>query len=348
MIQIFATIAMLLIMSIVVLLGLALVAGMTAGVKALTTTDRDDREDKIDSSGTGTGTFRKIFKKGLWVLLLPVFLLLYGIFIGGNLYRIEKVPIESEKIPKAFDGYRIVQISDIHSSSFSFRKKSLHRAVDMINSLNPDLVVFTGDIITFDSSELNEQIKGILKGIKAKDGVLAVMGNHDYGFYALPDSENARLADEARTVAGIRDLGWRLMRDENIKLYRGGDSISVIGVDNVSVSRPFASFGNLDRALAGDMAGFKILLSHDPDHWRLEVLGKTDIDLTLSGHTHAMQFSIFGWTPSRYLFKEYRGLYKEMTDKGLQRLYVNIGLGETGFLARIGARPEITEFTLSQ
>lgn len=292
--------------------------------------------------------FKNVYRKGLWAMILPFLIMLYGVFIGGNLYEIKKVEMQSEKLPESFDSYRIVQISDLHVASFSHRKSSLIKAVKMINSLEADLVVFTGDIITFSAQELSLSIKEILKNIKAKDGVLAVMGNHDYGFYALPDTEQERLWHDNKVRSDIADLGWRLLSDENMFLRRDGDSLSVIGVENISVSRPFASLGDLNKAMKGNLAGFKMLLSHDPDHWRLGVLGKTDIDLTLSGHTHAMQLSLFGWTPSKYLFKEYRGMYCEDAGRGLQYLYVNIGLGETGFLARIGARPEITLLTLNR
>ena len=290
--------------------------------------------------------FKKVYKKGLWAMLLPPLIMIYGVFVGSNFYEVKKVTIESEKLPESFDSYRIVQISDLHLPSFGYREFSLKKAVKMINALEPDLVVFTGDIITYSANELTPSLKEILKSINAKDGVLAVMGNHDYGFYAFPDTEQERLWHDNKVRAYIGDLRWKLLSDENIFLHRGGDSLSVIGVENISVSRPFASLGDLDKAMAGNLAGFKILLSHDPDHWRLGVLGKTDIDLTLSGHTHAMQLSLFGWTPSKYMFKEYRGLYSEDAGKGIQTLYVNIGLGETGFLARIGARPEITLLTL--
>lgn len=292
----------------------------------------------------GAGSFGHIFVRGLWVMLLIPAVMVYGGLIERNLFKVREVTISSAKLPEAFDGYRIVQISDLHLRSFAGREGALKRAVAKINALDADLICFSGDLVTMESSEI-EPFREILSSLKARDGVVSVMGNHDYCRYN-PD-EMVDKAAETRKVKKIElEMGWRLLDDGNITIKSGGDSISVIGVQNISANRQFHSDGNLQKAMEGAEAPFKILVSHDPTHWRQEVLGKQDIALMLSGHTHAMQVSILGWCPSRYLFREYRGLYCEDTDFGTQYLYVNPGLGETVFPLRVGVLPEITLLNL--
>lgn len=290
--------------------------------------------------------FRRAFLWGLLSLVLPPLLMSYGTLIERNLYQVKKVEIAFDSIPEAFDGYRIVQISDIHARSFAKREKSLQRAIDKINGLNPDLIAFTGDLVTLGPEEL-EGLGPILSSLKAKDGVVSVLGNHDYGIYGGgPGSEShGRSTEESvREIAWRqKDMGWNLLLNESMTIRKGKDSIAVIGVENTSPSRHFPSKGNLTKASEGTEGMFRILLSHDPMHWEMEILGK-DYPLTLSGHTHAMQFAIFGWSPSRYMFRQHKGLYTE----GSQHIYVNIGLGETIFPARIGTPPEITLITLKK
>lgn len=285
--------------------------------------------------------FKKAFLWGLISLAVPILFIAYGSLIGRNLFEVKKVDITFENLPDGFDGYRIVQISDIHASSFIEREDQLGKAVGMINSLEPDLIVFTGDLITLSPDELNT-LTGPLSELKAKDGVMSVLGNHDYSMYsnAGPQQKEEHLK---ALIAKEKEIGWDLLLNENRIIRRGRDSIAVIGVENTSPSRHFPSKGNLAKASEGTDGTFRILLSHDPMHWDAEVVGK-DYPLTLSGHTHAMQFSIFGWSPSSIIYQQNRGLYT----KGKQHLYVNIGLGETLFPARIGARPEITLITLNK
>ena len=191
----------------------------------------------------------------------------------------------------------------------------------------------------------------VLGRLQAEDGVVSVMGNHDYCPYNDWSSEQEML-DAVDTVrARERRLGWKLLDDAHIDIARQGtgktDTISVIGVENISAMRQFATHGDLQTAMAGADGDFRILLSHDPTHWRDGVLGKTDMDLMLSGHTHNAQCRIFGFEPSHLVFRENSGLYSEETAYGRQYLYVNDGLGETMFPARIGVPPEITVITLS-
>ncbi|MBQ5618844.1 MAG: metallophosphoesterase, partial [Alistipes sp.] len=244
-------------------------------------------------------------------------------------------------LPSSFDGYRIVHISDMHLMSFAGRERALERAVGKINALEPDLIAFTGDLVTLGPEEL-DGLQDILSAMKARDGVYAVLGNHDYSEYRRHDSQQAKRESLEVLKRRIHEMGWQLLLNENHSIVRGEDKLSVIGVENISGNRSFRTYGNFQQARIGADGAYKILLSHDPSHWRAEVVGKSDVDLTLSGHTHAMQISLLGWSPSSLMYDEYRGLYNQ----GEQYLYVNTGLGQTAVNARFGATPEITLITL--
>lgn len=285
--------------------------------------------------------FKKAFLWGLLALLLPPIIIAYGSLIERNCFRIKQITIKTTDLPENFDGYRIVHISDIHARSFNGREKHLQRAMDKINELKPDMVAFTGDLITMTPDELENHTHA-LGSLKARDGIFSVLGNHDYSMYSDAGPE-ARQKHMETLISAEEALGWELLMDENRIIRRGADSIAVIGVQNTSPSRHFPSKGNLTIASEGTEGMFRILLSHDPMHWEAEILGQ-DYPLTLSGHTHAMQFSLLGWSPSSLMFKQFRGLYT----RGDQSLHVNPGLGETIFPARIGVRPEITLLTLTR
>lgn len=285
--------------------------------------------------------FKKAFIWGLLALLLPPIIIAYGSLIERNCFRIKEITIKTTDLPENFDGYRIVHISDIHARSFNGREKHLQRAMDKINELKPDMVAFTGDLITMTPDELENHIHA-LGSLKARDGIFSVLGNHDYSMYSDAGPE-ARQKHMETLISAEEALGWNLLMDENRIIRRGADSIALIGVQNTSPSRHFPSKGNLTRASKGTEGMFRILLSHDPMHWEAEILGQ-NYPLTLSGHTHAMQFSFLGWSPSSLMFKQFRGLYT----RGDQSLHVNPGLGETIFPARIGVRPEITLLTLTR
>lgn len=285
--------------------------------------------------------FKKAFLWGLLALLLPPIIIAYGSLIERNCFRIKQITITTTDLPENFDGYRIVHISDIHARSFNGREKHLQRAMDKINELKPDMVAFTGDLITMTPDELESHTHA-LGSLKARDGIFSVLGNHDYSMYSDAGPE-ARQKHMETLISAEEALGWELLMDENRIFRRGTDSIAVIGVQNTSPSRHFPSKGNLTIASEGTEGMFRILLSHDPMHWEAEILGQ-NYPLTLSGHTHAMQFSFLGWSPSSLMFKQFRGLYT----RGDQSLHVNPGLGETIFPARIGVRPEITLLTLTR
>ena len=284
--------------------------------------------------------FKSFFRKSLWATLLAHILFCYGIFIERNQCQVVNVNIESEKVPESFNDYKIVQISDLHLHSFKGRSKTLQKFVDVINEQNADIVVFTGDLVSYGPWEL-DGLDTILSKIKAKDGVYSVLGNHDYSAYSnFPDSIQWQYVEDLKQRQ--ENMGWDLLLDENVNIIRDDDTISLIGVENISTHRAFLSYGNLQKAMQNADGSYKILLSHDPTHWELEVKDTPEIDLMLSGHTHAMQFSIFGWSPSSFIFKEVAGLFQHEN----QYLYVNIGLGETLMKSRIGTKPEITVIQL--
>lgn len=283
-------------------------------------------------------SFRKVFVCGLISLAVPPSVIAYGVLIERNLYRVKKIELAFSELPESFDGYRIVQISDIHARSFSSRPGSLEKATRIIDGLDPDMIAFTGDLITI-SPEETDRIRFHLSQMNGRDGVFSILGNHDYGIYSNVSTDRSLLAKDL--IEREKELGWNVLLNESKAISRGKDTIYVIGVENTSASEHFPSKGDLRKASMDTEGNFRILLTHDPTHWDMEVKGN-GYPLTLSGHTHSMQFSLLGWSPCRYIFKQYRGLYSD----GDEHLYINTGLGETIFPARIGVRPEITLITL--
>lgn len=282
----------------------------------------------------------------------------WGVFFTRNEIVVEKVDVVSPRLPQAFDGYRIVQFSDAHVGTWGRDTSFVSKLVDEINSLKPDLIVFTGDIVNRETSEM-EPFLGVLSGLKAPDGVYSVLGNHDYGDYMDWDFPSERDANNALMGIWQKQVGWKLMNNRRDFITHDGDSIVLIGVENWG-EPPFRQYGKLSDAypLSRDSvynlndSRFKVLLSHNPEHWNREVSKISNVDLTLAGHTHAMQmvFRIFGyeWSPSKWRYPQWKGLYERENQNGdTTRLYVNIGCGEVGIPARFGvAYPEITELTL--
>ena len=266
--------------------------------------------------------------------------LLFGATIGKRFFQVKEVSIESKDIPEGFDGYRIIQLSDMHVGSWEKDTRAMQKAVEIILRQNPDLIVFTGDLVNNLASEL-DPFMSVFSQLKAKDGVYSVLGNHDYSTYIKWETPEEQEAELESLKAKQAQMGWQLLNNRHVKLYQGNDSIALIGVEN-SGSHPFPDHAKLKEAMAGTEGMFKILLSHDPSHWRREVLPETDIQLMLSGHTHAMQTKIFGFTPAQFIYPENDGLYQE----GDQMLYVNVGLGFLLYPMRLGAWPEITLLTL--
>ena len=267
----------------------------------------------------------------------------YGYYIGR--WQVESVEIEyaHEDIPQAFDGFKIVHISDLHLSTFDDDRDRFMTFVDEINRHSPDLICFTGDMVTIGRSEA-EPYTDMLRQLKATHGVLSVLGNHDFMIYGFVHKEDPEAAVQELASYQEEVLGWNLLRNENTVITaEDGSTITFIGVDNTSLgNQGFKTInrGDLTKAMEGT-EGFKILLSHDPSHWSGEVVPETDIPLTLSGHTHNAQVKILGWTPASVTFKETAGRY----DRDGQTLYINIGLGCTAPF-RLGANPEVTLITL--
>ena len=276
------------------------------------------------------------------IALLIMGYLLFGATKGKQYFDVKEINIQSQEIPNAFDGFRIVHISDIHCGSWAGDTTPLQKAVNLINALNPDLIVFTGDLVNNLANELDSHMP-VLSQLKAKLGVYSVMGNHDYSMYIPWETQEAK-DKEIQTLRNKQaQMGWTLLENKHVKLYQGNDSIALIGVEN-SGRPPFPNYARLSDAMEGTEGMFQILLSHDPSHWQREILPDTDINLTLSGHTHAMQTKILGFTPSQFIYEENDGLYQ----KGNQMLYVNIGLGYLLYPMRLGAWPEITILTLKK
>lgn len=264
----------------------------------------------------------------------------YGIFFGWKRISVENVTIASNKIPESFDGYRIVQLSDFHIGTYASSPECVERIVDKVNSLHPDLIVFTGDLVNSSSSEVEEFIN-VLQRLRAKDGVYSVLGNHDYCLYRKYYGEDTPAKELTKLLGHEEEIGWKMLRNSSVQLSRANDSIALIGVDNAG-SRSFIDRSDLKKALTGiPQSEYKILLSHDPSHWRRKVLPETDIDLMLAGHTHAMQFKLFGWSPSEWAYPEWGGLYE---DNG-RKLFVSTGVGEN-IAFRFGAWPQVVLLTL--
>ena len=270
--------------------------------------------------------------------------LAWGCFVGRWRLQTTRMEFAHPDIPFAFDGYKIVHISDLHLSTFDDNPKQLQRFVDSINALEPDLICFTGDLVTFGTSEA-EPYTTTLRQLQAKDGVVSVLGNHDFLIYNQKLSDDAIRQSEVDSFALYERnrLGWQLLRNENTVIEHMGEKLTLIGVDfTVGNGWRHRSIdnGDLPKAMS-NTDGFCILLTHNPDHWQSEVLPDTDIPLTLSGHTHSAQVRLFGWTPALWLFKEVWGRY----DKNGQTLNVNAGLGCT-LPVRLNCPAEITLITL--
>ena len=286
----------------------------------------------------------KYFGISSLIIVIAFFLTMaYGYYIGR--WNIQSTAIEysNNDIPQAFDGFKIVHISDLHLSTFDDSRERFRGFINEINKHNPDLVCFTGDLVTLGKEEA-EPYTDILKGIRSKHGVLSVLGNHDFMIYGFNKAVDREAAVEELARYQEEALGWNLLRNESTVIEAGdGSGITFLGVDNANFNNQgFHTIhkGDLNKAMDGT-EGFRVLLSHDPSHWRGEVIPNTDIPLTLSGHTHSAQIRIFGWTPAKWAFKEIAGRY----DRGGQTLYINVGLGCTAPI-RLGVNPEVTVITL--
>jgi len=331
--------------------------------------------NKISKSNlepTAYSTSRRAFvsKIALGIAAIPFASFIYGIYQGKYNYKVIKHVLHFEDLPEAFDGYTITQISDIHSGSLENKEKIAY-GIDLINEQNSDAILFTGDLVNTKAEEMNEWID-VFSKLNAKDGKFAVMGNHDYGYYAYGNDKKLNDENQLQFEAIHKKLGFDLMLNDNRQIERNGQKINILGVENWGASRHFPKRGSLKQAThtIGDN-DFNILMSHDPSHfdYKKMELNRTDqnnhdiitdetniidfkkhIHLTLAGHTHGMQFGIevpslgIKWSPVKYRYPKWAGLY-EVTGK---YLHVNRGFGYLAFPGRIGIWPEITVITLKK
>jgi predicted MPP superfamily phosphohydrolase len=278
---------------------------------------------------------------GLLSGFLPFFIILHGIFKATYKFKVYYHKIKCNTLPKNFDGVKIAQISDLHLGSFNYNYQKLEQAVEKINNLKADYIVITGDLVNNYAWELTGW-DIIFNQLKVEKGKYAILGNHDYGDYSQWDTLKAKQENFEAIKQFYKAIDFKLLLNESEILSEDNDQIAIIGVENWGKS-PLKQYGDLQKAIENVRSiPFKILLSHDPTHWEEEVIDKTDISLTLAGHTHGMQaafqYKNLQWSPIKYKFKHWAGLYKHEQ----QYLYVNRGLGWLGFPARIGMRPEIT------
>ncbi|XZF14470.1 metallophosphoesterase [Chitinophagaceae bacterium MMS25-I14] len=297
------------------------------------------------SGGISRSVFLQRFALLVGGLSLSGFI--YGVSNRYN-YHVRRIKLQFASLPEAFRGMKIVQISDIHSGSFD-NHHAVARGVEKAMAEKPDLILFTGDLVN-NKAEEAETYKEIFAQLKAPLGVYSTLGNHDYGDYVQWESHEAKAANLDRLKQIHAEMGWRLLMNEHMVLQRGQDAIALVGIENWSAKPQFPKHGDMKKATAGlaeKNIPFKILLSHDPSHWDAQVLPDyKDIQLTLAGHTHGMQFGIeipgFKWSPVQYMYKKWAGLYQQ----GEQYLYVNRGFGFLGYPGRLGILPEITVIEL--
>ena len=288
---------------------------------------------------------------GVVMVLLFWATMWYGYRVGRFQLRVQQTTYTSDKVPNAFDGYKIVHISDLHLSSMADSPEFLLRVIDSINAQQPDVICFTGDFVGFGVEEARP-FTNMLRQLQARDAVISVLGNHDFALYHHGLSDTQKEEKVEHLAAYQRDtLGWKLLRNQSFVLTRDTSILQIIGVDNASCQgQGFRTIYRADLPKAMLLpdslfasSPFKILLSHDPSHWRAEVVPNTDIPLTLSGHTHAGQMRVFGYPLSSLMFTDSEGWYEEDG----QSLYINTGIGCT-LPVRVGVPAEITVITLKK
>ena len=287
-----------------------------------------------------------LLKAGLLAATVPLAAIKKAMPKGSYDYHVLYQTMYLPNLPKAFDGLRIGQISDIHSGSF-YNKKAVLGGVEMLLNEKPDLIFFTGDLVNDEASEMTSY-QDIFTKVKAPLGVFSTLGNHDYGDYGDWNSPADKKKNHDDLITTHKNMGWNLLRNENRRLKINGEEIGILGIENWSEYSRFPKYGRMDLAVKNtDDLPVKLLLSHDPSHWRAEVLPKyPQIDAMFAGHTHGMQFGVrtphFQYSPIKYVYNEWAGHYQE----NKQQLYVNVGFGFVGLTGRVGILPEITIFTL--
>ena len=309
------------------------------------TTSKIKRGKTSEFEGEKITRNRFITRAGIITAGIPFLSLIYGIAWGKFNFIVRKTNIEFKNLPKIFNGFKIVQISDFHLGSFLNHKDKIEEIVQLVNNQNADVILFTGDFVNNVSEEIDEFVPILLK-LNARFGTYAILGNHDYGDYVKWSSEEKKKANLKRLIKIEEKIGFKVLLNSNEKIKIGDEFISLIGVENWGLP-PFPQYGNLTKAMKDvEPESFKILMTHDPTHWDAQVVKQTDIDLTLSGHTHGAQFGVeipgWRWSPVNLRYKQWGGIYKN----GRQVLNVNTGIGFIGFPGRIGMPPEISMITL--
>jgi predicted MPP superfamily phosphohydrolase len=284
----------------------------------------------------------------LGLAAIPFSAMLYGIFKGKYNFKVLKYSLTFPDLPEAFDGYTITQISDIHAGSFDNHEK-IEYAIDLVNKQKNDVILFTGDLVNNKASEMYSW-KDAFSKLSAKDGVFSVLGNHDYGDYVPWSSEEEKTAnlDELKQIQ--KEMGFKLLLNEHTFLTRGEEKIALVGVENWGKGG-FKKAGDLQKSVAGlSKEEFKIIMSHDPSHWEEQIIpDEKKFHLTLSGHTHGMQFGIeipgwFKWSPIQWRYKQWAGIYSQND----QFINVNRGFGYLAYPGRVGIWPEITTIELKR
>ena len=280
--------------------------------------------------------------------VIPAIGFLYGMVKGAYKYRVHKVKVPSPNLPDAFNGFKIVQLSDIHTGSF-LDNSALNKAFDIVMQQGADMILFTGDLVNNESTETTG-FESTFSRLKAPYGVYSVLGNHDYGDYKQWESKEAKIQNLEDLKKVHANAGWRLLMNEHVAIEKDGQKIALLGIENWGGNMNFPKYGRMDLAHKGtEVYPYKILMSHDPSHWEKQVQPQyPDVDLTLSGHTHGMQLGIeipgFRFSPSQWVYKQWAGLYKHQN----QFIYVNRGLGFLGYPGRLGIWPEITVIELQK
>lgn len=304
----------------------------------------------IEEGGAQISRLKFLSYLAVTFTVIPAFSFIYGMVRGAYKYRVHKVKVSSPNLPEAFEGFKIVQLSDMHCGSF-MSPDPLIKAFNIVLDQKPDAIFFTGDLVNNEAIETEPHLAAY-KMLKAPYGVYSILGNHDYGDYKQWETPEAKIANLEKLKDIQTQSGWRLLMNEHVPIEKDGQKIALLGIENWGGNLRFPRYGKLDNAHAGtETYPFKILLSHDPSHWDVQVSQEkkyNDIDLTLSGHTHGMQFGIeipgFKWSPVQYIYKHWAGLYKQDN----QYLYVNRGLGFLGYPGRLGIWPEITVIELTR
>ena len=304
-------------------------------------------DELVTETGKGISRSQFLSRMGLFVAGIPFLAMINGMVRNAYNYQVKRIKLKVPGLPEAFKGWKIVQFSDLHTGSYP-TKEPLKKVISLINQEQAELVFFTGDLVNNLAKEAQDFVE-LFQQIQAKEGVFSCTGNHDYGDYSRWENKEDKRANFELFKDTHKRMGWDLLLNENHIIEKDGHRLAVIGVENWSARTRYQRYGDLDKAYQKDCedCDVQLLLSHDPSHWRAEVLERfPKINAVFSGHTHGFQFGVnlpfYKWSPVKYAYKEWIGLYQE----GHQYLYVNPGLGYVGYPGRVGFLPEITVFEL--